>query len=275
MEEVLVGYKDPRIKVYFQEATDPALCVDHPGWNYKGIAGGAHLVSKPPRVPFSALGTIFQNIGKRYVLDAAEVNFLLAEAALRGWTVPKSAKEYYEDGVKLSWDQWGAEGDINAYLTDDVSKPVDYVDPVDDRNSYKTRMTATIKWNDAATNPEENLEKIMVQKWIASFQNSIETWSDFRRTDYPKLSYVAHNESNALWGIIPDGEFIKRVPFVEAERLNNAEGVKAATEKLGGGNLISTRLWIHPAALIFNFNDKKGSLRVLFIMFRIFTNFNH
>ncbi len=45
------------------------------------------------------------------------------------------------------------------------------------------------------------------------------------------------------WGVIPAGEFIKRMPFINGERDNNKEGVADATTKLGGPDLISTRLW--------------------------------
>ena len=34
-------------------------------------------------------------------MNAAEVAFLKAEGALRGWTMGATAKQLYEDGVKL------------------------------------------------------------------------------------------------------------------------------------------------------------------------------
>lgn len=250
MEEVLVGYKDPRIKVWFQPVTDLTLVANHPDWPYKGIAGGAYLNAKDNYIPFSKIGTYFSQSGAggsyRRILTAAEVNFILAEAALRGWSgLTKTDKEYYEEGVRLSWQDWGATGDLAAYLADDTSKPIDYVDPTDSRNSYNTKMTITIKWNEAA-GLEEKLERIMMQKWIDSFQHSNEMWTDHRRTGYPKLSNPSKNESNETWGKIETGDVLKRYVFVLAERQNNTAGVEKATEKLGGPNKISTRLWIHP-----------------------------
>ena len=250
IEEVLVGYKDPRIKVWFQPVENLSLVADHPTWPYKGIAGGAYLQAKDDHTPFSKLGTYFGPSGAggsyRRVMTAAEINFILSEAALRGWSgLTKSAKEYYEEGVRVSWLDWGATGDLSAYLADDISKPINYVDPNDHRNDYNTRMTMTVKWNESA-GLEEKLEKIMMQKWIASFQHSNEMWSDQRRTGYPKFSDPAKNESNETWGRIEAGDVLKRYVFVLVERQNNPAGVEEATKKLGGPNKISTRLWIHP-----------------------------
>lgn len=253
MEEVLIGYKDPRIHVYFQPV-DPSnqyLYADHPDWPYKGIAGGAYLNKKDNYIPFSKLGIYFSPSGAggsfRKILTAAEVNFILAEAALRGWSgVQKTVQEYYEEGVRISWEDWGATGDLAAYLADDTSVPIDYIDPTDERNSYNTKITITIKWDESAGD-EEKLERIMMQKWIDSFQKANEMWSDHRRTGYPKLSDVSKNDSNETWGIIEPGDVLKRYVFVLDERLNNPAGVGEATKKLGpGGNKISTRLWIHP-----------------------------
>ena len=56
--------------------------------------------------------------------------FLKAEAGLRGWAGAGDPKENYENGVRLSFADWGA-GGVDAYLADNTSKPIKYVDPVD------------------------------------------------------------------------------------------------------------------------------------------------
>ncbi|MDR2887101.1 MAG: SusD/RagB family nutrient-binding outer membrane lipoprotein [Bacteroidales bacterium] len=244
MEEFLLGYNDPRLSKYFQPVKDDNLYADHPNQPYKGIASGSYIVRKTDREPYSLVSEAWKSATGRRFFTAAETNFILAEAALRGWNVPKTAQEYYEEAVRQSFADWEADG-ADVYLADDTSKPIDYVDPSDARNNYKTRSTITIKWDEAATD-EEKLERIMTQKWIDSFTNANEIWSDHRRTGYPKLHYVPKNDSNATWGIIPADGFLLRMPFVLAERDNNPNGVTDATQKLGGENLISTRLWIHP-----------------------------
>jgi hypothetical protein len=244
MESFLLGLKDGRISKFFQGPNlgqDPSLSV----YQYKGIRNGAYCDAKIDRVPFSRVSEDFKSVQTRRNITAAEVSFLKAEAALRGWTGAGDAKTNYEEGVKLSFADWGASG-VDAYLADATSKPVDYVDPKDARNNFTASSTITVAWNDADNN-ELKLEKIMTQKWINNFTNSLESWSDFRRTGYPKIPHVAKNDSSPDWGVIPADGWIQRMPFVNAERTGSAAAVADATTKLGGPDLINTRLWFAPA----------------------------
>lgn len=243
MESFLVGLKDPRIGKFFQPATDNTIYSDHPTYPYKGIRNGAKLVAKDDHTSFSKINESFKTITKRNYLAASEVYFDLAEAALRGWAGAGNAKTSYENGIRASFEDWGA-GGVDAYMADDSNKPIDYIDPKYDGkiNCFTSRSTVTVKWNDADPN-ELKLEKIITQKWIAGFFNPNEPWADFRRTGYPKLPTVYKNDSNADWGVIPQGEWIKRMPFVNAERTGNPLGIADAVTKLGGPDNIATRLW--------------------------------
>mgnify|MGYP000882765686 CR=1 FL=1 len=240
MESFLLGMKDPRVAKYFQGpnlAQDASLAP----YNYLGIRNGAYLDAKIDRVPYSRVSDDFNTVQTRRAFTAAEVSFLKAEAALRGWAGAGDAKTNYENGVKLSFADWGA-GGVDAYLADASSKPRDYVDPKDSRNNFKASSTITVAWNESDTK-ELKLEKIMTQKWINNFTNGLESWCDFRRTGYPRIPHVAKSDSGTDWGVIPADQWIKRMPFVNGERTGNAPGVADATTKLGGPDLISTRLW--------------------------------
>ena len=263
-EEVLVGYKDPRIRAWFTEVADEDKAFLTPGreqgWAYKGVASGSWIKSKNERQIYSNIPAAFNNVRLQRHMTAQEIHFCLAEAALRGWNTPKTVKEHYEDGIKSSFEDWGV-GGVDAYLADSTSMPIDYIDPLDAlletneqerKNSYNTRMTDpeayTIKWIDNVSD-EKKLERIMTQKWIASFNNSMEMWADHRRTGYPKVHLARKNDSSPQWGVVDNNEpfpFPKRWPFIDSERLNNKEAVADATAKLGGPDLISTSLWIHP-----------------------------
>ena len=50
----------------------------------------------------------------------------------------------------------------------------------------KALITTTPDFDDAA-NQEEQLEKIITQKWIACWPEGMEAWTEQRRTGYPKL----------------------------------------------------------------------------------------
>lgn len=241
MESFLVGLNDGRIAKYFQPAADNTLYSDHPSYPYKGIRNGAYLDSKGQHINFSKINASFSSVTYRKHFTAAETYFLMAEAALRGWAGAGDAKTDYETGVKLSFSDWGA-GGVDAYLADATSTPINYIDPTDSRNSFTSRSNVTVAWNNA--DPIElKLEKIITQKWINTFTNSLEAWVDMRRTGYPKLPFNAKNDSNDTWGTIGATDFIKRMPFVDSERTSNAAGVADAITKLGGPDKISTRLW--------------------------------
>lgn len=241
MESFMVGLKDDRVTKIFAPATDNTLYPDHPEWPYKGIASGAYLDAKDQRLTYSTPNESFKTKEFRRLLSYAEVCFAKAEAALRGWNGAGDAKTNYENGVRASFAYWGA-GGVDAYLADNTSTPIDYVDPKEPRNNFTSRSDITVAWDEADSN-ELKLEKIITQKWLNDFNNSNEPWVDHRRTGYPKLPYNPKNDSNADWGVIPADEFLKRVRFPISERNNNPDGVADAAAKLGGPDLISTRLW--------------------------------
>ena len=243
IESFMVGLKDGRISKYFSEVTDPTLYADHPAAKYKGIRNGAYIAAKADRVSFSKVSTDFNSVQTRRGFTASEVAFLKAEAGLRGWAGAGDPQANYENGVRLSFADWGAAG-ADGYLADNTSKPVNYVDPKDARNNFTALSTITVAWNNTDNN-ELKLEKILTQKYLATFTNTLEAWIDFRRTGYPKIPHVAKNDSNGDWGVIPADQWIKRLPFVNAERIGNAGAVADAVTKMGTGakDDIATRLW--------------------------------
>lgn len=91
------------------------------------------------------------------LVSAAEVNFILAEAAQKGWSVG-DAKTFYEAGVKASLTTWGVGSSATSYLG---TKGVSY---------------------------DGTLKQIMEQKWIASWTAATEAWFDYRRTGFPALT---------------------------------------------------------------------------------------
>ena len=243
MESILIGYDDPRIAAFFDPATDDTLYPDHPNYPYKGIRNGAEIVAKGDRLSYSTISSNFKTVTERRFFGAAEIEFIKAEAALRGWAGVGSAMAHYEAGVNASFEEWGT-GGAAAYLANNTGLPIDYDDPKASGaiNDFVSRITSTVMWDDAASN-EIKLEKIMMQKWIASRSNCMEAWVDHRRTGYPKLPYNYQNDSNADWGVIADDDFLRRVPFTNGQRADNSAAVAAATGFLGGPDDIATKLW--------------------------------
>jgi hypothetical protein len=173
------------------------------------------------------------------MMTAAEVDFLLAEGALRGWTGFGSAQSWYNQGITTSFAQWGVSG-ASTYLSNTSAVPINYVDPFNSVNNANAAETITIAWNSGATN-EQNLERIITQKWIAMFPEGQEAWTEQRRTGYPHLFGVVNNNSA---GVIPTVPGVRRLAYTSAEYNTNGAAVAAAvTSTLGGKDNGGTRLW--------------------------------
>lgn len=104
---------------------------------------------------------------KGRLISAAEVHFILAEAALKGWSVGAGAEEHYNMGVEASFTVWNVKGDYKSYI----------------------EGTAAF---------DGTLEQIIEQKWIASWTAAAEAWFDYRRTGLPALQPGPIVQRNAL-----------------------------------------------------------------------------
>lgn len=229
------GYNDPRRAKYFIKS-------EFDGIDYVGIRIG---IEKPS----------LNSVGRKYSgvnvttedplvwMNAAEVAFLKAEAkAVFGFNMGTgTVEEFYNEGIKLSFEQFGLSG-YAEYAEDNENKPATYADPAG-LNSYAGVLSAiTVKWNDAATTAEKQ-ERIMIQKWIANFNNGIEAWSDHRRTGYPKF-FPATDAGNKSGGSVTNEFGARRMVYPLAEYSNNGENVNAAVASyLSGPDKMGTRLW--------------------------------
>ena len=154
------------------------------------------------------------------------------------------ARQYYEDGIRLSFEERGASG-AETYIADNTSMPDIYTDPLG-ANSYTRRMSeCRIAW-DAAGDLETNLEQIITQKWIAIFPLGTEAWCEYRRTGYPKLLPAVQN-------LGPDNvdlnHHARRLTYPVEEyssngaNVNEAVGILNSESADGSGDSMATRVW--------------------------------
>ena len=229
LDAYLNGYEDPRLPAIAKPASDGKYHGVRPGispnqWtNYKNSAG---KVSAPNAANY-----------KICWLNAAEVAFLRAEGALIGWNMGGTAQDFYEQGIRLSFEEWGVEG-ASAYISNSSKKPAAFADNVG-RAKANAPSNVTIAWSESATE-EEKLEKIGTQKWIALFPNSAEAWAEYRRLHYPVLIPPANNYSN---GIVNTDQGIRRCPYPVSEQKDNKEGYDSGVAALGGVDNAGVRLW--------------------------------
>ncbi len=227
------GYSDPRRSKYFVES-------EWDGYEYVGIRRSIEITS------LGSDGHKFSGVNVTqsdpiYWLNAAEMAFCRAEAvAVFGFSgMGGSAQDFYEQGVELSFEQWGA-GSATSYLEDNSSIPTIYTDP-SGANSYgQVLSTITIKWDESASTAEKQ-ERIITQKWIANWQIGNEAWADYRRTGYPKL---IPNIGNKSGGVVDNNLGARRLPYPTDEYVSNKENVEEAVSSLlGGADTYATRMW--------------------------------
>lgn len=227
MEVYLVGYEDPRLPVFFKPAADGQYHGLQNGHKDGKRYMGHRMLSQP---------TITQATPYLW-MNAAEVWLLRAEGALYKWQMKGEAKDLYAKGVTVSMEQHGVGKDAEAYLESDKT-PIAYRGRVDWR-SLPAPSTITPAWDGGATE-EENLERIITQKWIAIYPLGQEAWSEFRRTGYPRLFPVADNLSG---GKVSTTEQVRRLPFPESEYTGNKAEVEKAIKLLDGEDTGGTRVW--------------------------------
>ncbi|MDE7443598.1 MAG: SusD/RagB family nutrient-binding outer membrane lipoprotein, partial [Muribaculaceae bacterium] len=221
------GYEDPRRSVYFTTGRDG---------EYLGVRVGLNT-SNVSAYRTNNLSDLNVNASTPVVLMwAAESYFLRAEGAIRGWNMGGSAEDFYNAGIKASFDERGADG-YASYINSDKT-PGAFTDIING-NSYSVTSTVTPKWDDNA-DFETKLERIITQKWIAGYLEGCEAWSDFRRTGYPRLIPVL---SNASGGTINDAVGARRIPFPDQEYIDNAAGVATGVANLGGPDNGGTKVW--------------------------------
>lgn len=228
IQSYLLGYNDPRVKVYFTGKTDVAVppALPQTGGKYDDAAN--------------------VNVGEYDAtiwFKASETYFLKAEAALAGYNANGGTpKSLYEAGVKMSFEENGLSG-ADEYLAGTKS-PAPFVDKVSPNYSAAAPSKISVAWNDG-TSDEEKLERIITQKYLAIFPDGTEAWSEWRRTGYPRV--IPANTSISNFGVVPTNgkeDGVRCIPYPQKELDQNTANVQDAINKYrGGANNAVTNVW--------------------------------
>ena len=160
-----------------------------------------------------------------FLMTSAEVRFLLAEAADKGWTVAGSVEDNFKAGVTAAMEI------INKhYVSDDQKISADEI------TAYVDAVAAGL-----ATNAKE---AINTQAWILHFTNPSEAWANLRRSDYPVIMDRA--QLNKFDGFIYDDPNMStptRLKYPVLESKYNTANYNEAIQRLGGKDDWHARLW--------------------------------
>jgi hypothetical protein len=215
--DALVSRNDPRLPIFAQPTkADPT--------KYAGMQNGLDntytstyfnttsrvgTVLYPGATTYGTFGTSAGKAMPSYIMTYAELSFIKAEAALRGWGGFNAAQAatFYNDGVTASITQWGGTAaDAAAYLAQ-----------------------AGVAYNGT-------LEQIITQKWIALFTQGTEAWSDWRRTGFPSTIVAGPR-------MYPDTPGVAlRLLYPPSEQSVNKAGLDVAIARQGA-DLTTTPLW--------------------------------
>jgi hypothetical protein len=210
---------DPRLKVYAQPTkADPTV--------YAGMQNGLdntytatyfNTTSRPGAIFYpgaTTYGTFGTSAGKAtpsYIMTYAEVSFIKAEAAMRGWGGLNAAQAagFYNEGVTASILQWGG---------------------------TSAEATAYLAQPGVAFNPATGLAQIGLQKWIALFTQGTEAWSEWRRTGYPASIVPGPRMYSDAPGIA------MRLLYPPSEQAVNQAGLDEAIARQGEDKT-TTKVW--------------------------------
>jgi hypothetical protein len=195
--KTLQSLNDPRLPV-FAQPTPRSVAAGTP--MYVGLPSG---LSEAAAIQFNG-GDAFQSIiGARFysanqagtfVMTYSELQFILAEAALKG-LISGDGQSYYEKGISASFAYWG------------VAMPEGYL------------QQESVSYN-------ASLERIILQKYLHNYFNGSETWFDLRRTGFPALPPGSAAANN--------GQVPLRMYYPVLEQSLNETNYQQAVSRMGG-----------------------------------------
>jgi hypothetical protein len=185
----LVENEDPRISTYFIPGSGGQMGLRQGDFN-------ALSTDIPPAAP--SVANILPT-SSFYFFSADEVAFMLAEAHAR-YGEPAMAKSNYNQAVQLAFTKMGLDGS----------------DLIESTYAYPQGTLS------------ENLEAIIIQKWVAMVERGYESFFDQNRTDIPAISSVGSDDPAYVPGKwtysvtgTTGGLFPKRLIFPDITRRNN------------------------------------------------------
>lgn len=155
------------------------------------------------------------------MMNYAEVKFILAEAALKGW-ISSSAETHYKEGVLNGITLW-----IPAWTTT-INPATGAVNNVD---AY---LIAADKQFLPTHTFDDKMERIHLMKYYALFLVDLQQWFEYRRTGHPTLPKGAGLRNN---GVMP-----ARMTYPVYVQSTNSANYQAAIARQGP-DLISTLVW--------------------------------
>ena len=154
------------------------------------------------------------------IMDHTEMAFYLAEAAERGFSVGKSAEDWYNEGITESMNFW-------------LGKHFDAATVAQMTSDYLANPDVAY-----ATAPGDWKQKIGTQAWIAYYYRGFVAYTSYRRLDYPAMN-TPPSPPQDLGGLpVP-----LRMTYPIDEQTLNADHSYEAADAIGGDYLKTPIFW--------------------------------
>lgn len=152
-----------------------------------------------------------------YMMSMAEVDLLLAEVAAKGLaTTGKTAGKHLYDAITHSTPFWY---NINSKTVVDKVQFADFCPKLPSDGDIQKYASWLENEYNKLSGIENQMEMIMQQKYIhLNLFNSVECWTELRRTRHPKLEpvrFLPYFERS-----VPQ---VERIKYPESEEINNTE----------------------------------------------------
>ena len=224
----VTGTDDPRLKIIY-----------HPNGNGEFVGKHVHELKKDQeendrkgsnnwteRV-YSTLDSvtfIANGLMETPILTPSEVYFIKAEAIQKGYA-SGDAKAAFVDGVKYSILQY-YKSNMSAVPQGGMSTYSHYRATAVPSDADITAYANAV-WDEYT----DKLEAIMTQKWLhLGLTDAHESWTDIRRTGYPKLDYPRDSQAQM------NANIIQRILYPLVEKSNNTANYTAATASFADSN---------------------------------------
>lgn len=225
----LVNWDDPRVKPALGKSGTPRWGIAQGPSGYVGVPSGYAPGAGVAKQAYfysdtQTAGYIMQTDPYTGILmNCAEVDFILAEAALKGW-INGPVENYYYKGMADAINYW-----VPAY----ISKPTDA--------NFITYVTnADLQWldflpvDDKTPGSNSKMEMILLQKYYAMFLVDFQQWIEFRRTGHPILPKGV--------GLANGGQMPSRINYPIISQSANPTSYKEAVAAQGPDD-INTKVW--------------------------------
>ncbi len=202
---------------------------------------GAEPSNQFPVLQTMRVGRDYSDFNNRYILEVSaepvgllnywDLQFVLAEATVRGWITGTPAQTYYAAGITSSMNFiMNYTKDIPDY-THDMPMDETYI------NAYPATAAVALSGSE-----EQQIEKIITQKYIAGFLHGFNymAWYENRRTGYPE--FILNPTSNLN---TPNTQFPVRWLYPSNELSYNTDNLDTAIKRQYDGNdNVNSVMWL-------------------------------